>query len=259
MDECDAPTSPEIALKEMEALEAIKEDICQWLTRIMHIAITPSSFMDHLDNGVVLCQLARLTQEAANKSQELPASVPIKCNDKAVSGSFQARDNASNFISWCRDFGVEEAVVFESNGLVDHSDEKRVVLCLLDVARFADRVGISPPELVRMEREIEELDSASPLLTSNGDQRQGHLKQSQLSRKVLAMLSDCKCPPLQGMVVRDCGSGKFIVSGGRIRAHKTLYARLLSDRIMVRVGGGWDTLDHFLLVHDPCRIKQFIL
>ena len=24
---------------------------------------------------------------------------------------------------------------------------------------------------------------------------------------------------------------------------------------MVRVGGGWDTLDHFLLKHDPCRIK----
>ena len=23
---------------------------------------------------------------------------------------------------------------------------------------------------------------------------------------------------------------------------------------MVRVGGGWDTLDHFLLKHDPCRM-----
>ena len=23
---------------------------------------------------------------------------------------------------------------------------------------------------------------------------------------------------------------------------------------MVRVGGGWDTLNHFLLKHDPCRI-----
>ena len=24
---------------------------------------------------------------------------------------------------------------------------------------------------------------------------------------------------------------------------------------MVRVGGGWDTLDHFLLKHDACRIR----
>lgn len=25
---------------------------------------------------------------------------------------------------------------------------------------------------------------------------------------------------------------------------------------MVRVGGGWDTLKHFLLEHDPCRIER---
>ena len=25
---------------------------------------------------------------------------------------------------------------------------------------------------------------------------------------------------------------------------------------MVRVGGGWKSLDHFLLVHDPCRIEE---
>ena len=29
--------------------------------------------------------------------------------------------------------------------------------------------------------------------------------------------------------------------------------QVLSDRVLVRVGGGWDTLDHFLLKHDPCR------
>lgn len=34
------------------------------------------------------------------------------------------------------------------------------------------------------------------------------------------------------------------------------YIQLLSDRLMVRVGGGWDTLDHFLLKHDPCRIHS---
>lgn len=25
--------------------------------------------------------------------------------------------------------------------------------------------------------------------------------------------------------------------------------------MMVRVGGGWDTLDHFLLRHDPCQVR----
>lgn len=35
--------------------------------------------------------------------------------------------------------------------------------------------------------------------------------------------------------------------------------QMLSDRIMVRVGGGWKSLDHFLLVHDPCRIEEMRL
>ena len=26
---------------------------------------------------------------------------------------------------------------------------------------------------------------------------------------------------------------------------------------MVRVGGGWDTLDNYLLSHDPCRVALF--
>mgnify|MGYP002715769414 CR=1 FL=1 len=25
--------------------------------------------------------------------------------------------------------------------------------------------------------------------------------------------------------------------------------------MMVRVGGGWDTLEHFLLRHDPCQVR----
>ena len=31
---------------------------------------------------------------------------------------------------------------------------------------------------------------------------------------------------------------------------------MLSDRVMVRVGGGWETLEHFLLKHDPCRLDN---
>jgi hypothetical protein len=34
--------------------------------------------------------------------------------------------------------------------------------------------------------------------------------------------------------------------------------QLLKDRhVMVRVGGGWDTLVHYLLTHDPCKITEF--
>ena len=26
---------------------------------------------------------------------------------------------------------------------------------------------------------------------------------------------------------------------------------------MVRVGGGWDTMEHYLATHDPCKILEF--
>ena len=218
-DECDAPVNPEIEAKEMEALEAIKEDICKWLTKVMQIDITPTTFMEVLDNGVVLCKLAALIQDAAGKvqsdgSKEIPTvpSSPVKCNERAVSNSFQARDNVSNFTNWCCKLGVEEAVIFESEGVVLHKDEKRVILCLLDVARFGYHLDISPPELVRMEREIDELDSGElsqdiPVTTTSADtaqisgdssgaviteakqsrkvhQHRSHPKQSELSKKV---------------------------------------------------------------------------
>ena len=93
-------------------------------------------------------------------------------------------------------------------------------------------------------------------------------------------MHECTCK--HSIQVRNCGKGKFIVQPNPHTERKiTLYARvsacqlgisggdecmtvelyacvsqLLTDRVMVRVGGGWDTLDHFLLKHDPCRLQN---
>ncbi len=164
-----------LAMEEKEALEAIKGDLCQWLSKpdVMALDISPASFLHALDSGVVLCRLATLVQEGAKVCQasgkKLPVLVPMgPLNYKAIkatrsSAMFQAcaRDNAAQFIEWCRRLRVEEAVIFESVGLVEHRDEKRVILCLLDVARFAEKVGITPPQLVRLEKEIDMLEAQS--------------------------------------------------------------------------------------------------
>ena len=151
----------ELAIKEQEALEVIKQDVCQWLSKVLALKISPRSFMGALDTGVPLCALVSTIQASKTASEEagrhLEVSIPmdsLKCNPKAESGSFFARDNTANFIAWCRQLGVEEAVIFESDGLVERRDEKRVILCLLDVARYAEKVGIAPPQLVEMERDI---------------------------------------------------------------------------------------------------------
>lgn len=165
-----------LAEEEKEALEAIKADICQWLGKqdVLSLDVTPASFLPVLESGVQLCKLAGLVQEGARRHQtdgSGPAvRVPLEPlawkQTKAGRGTamFQAssRDNAALFIRWCRELGVEEAVIFESVGLVEHTDEKRVILCLLDVARFAERVGIVPPQLVQLEREIDLLESDPP-------------------------------------------------------------------------------------------------
>ena len=175
-----ARVQAELAAKEREALEAIKEDLCEWLSKTLELKIASQSFMQVLESGVTLCRLASLVQQSAKSATEsgrkLDFKVPpdsIRYNSKAEPGSFLARDNAANFIDWCRKLGVEEAVIFESEGLVLHKDEKRVILCLLDVARFADKVGISPPQLVKFEREFESLERQSISSEAEGEEERG--------------------------------------------------------------------------------------
>ncbi|KAF8562536.1 hypothetical protein P879_05958 [Paragonimus westermani] len=70
-----------------------------------------------------------------------------------------ARDNVSCFIQWCKDLGIPQTVLFETTGLVHRTEEKNVLLTLMELARIASRFGLSDlPELVRMEREIDALE-----------------------------------------------------------------------------------------------------
>ena len=160
---------------EREALAAIKADLAEWLSRILDAPLlTAEGFMSGLDTGVLLCRLAQRIQTRASELQEEQGKgaappptleVPmgrVACFKEAEKESFYARDNASNFISWCRQLGVGEAVLFESEGLVMHRDERRVVLCLLEVARrAAARLRLPTPNLIRMEMEMDQESVAS--------------------------------------------------------------------------------------------------
>jgi hypothetical protein len=77
----------------------------------------------------------------------LPAAKP---------GTFFARDNVSNFISWCRrGLCVLECLLFETDDLILRKNEKHVILCLLEVARRGAKFGMLAPMLVQLEREID--------------------------------------------------------------------------------------------------------
>ncbi|GFY45948.1 growth arrest-specific protein 2 [Trichonephila inaurata madagascariensis] len=272
-----------IAMKQEQHLIPLKEDLADWLNKTLEVEdITASNFMDKLDNGVIICKLARLIQQKAEECKrrglitEPVPSVRFKCWENAKSESFYARDNADNFIRWCRKFGVHEAVIFESDGLVLHTQPRTVVLCLLELGRIASKFDIEPPGLVQLEKEIDaqeddrSSDGLSPLSTGSsspnlwhrshpqhaapkqallhttllrGDQKH---KPSELDKKVMKIANNvCKD---QTQITR-ISEGKYCIGG------KNVFVRLLKGRhVMVRVGGGWDTLEHFLSRHEPCQV-----
>ncbi|KFM74671.1 Growth arrest-specific protein 2, partial [Stegodyphus mimosarum] len=301
-----------IAMKQEQHLIPLKEDLADWLNKTLDVEdITAENFMDKLDNGVIICKLARLIQQKAEEckrrgliTESIP-SVRFKCWENAKSESFYARDNTENFIRWCRKFGVHEAVLFESDGLVLHTQPRTVVLCLLELGRIASKYDIEPPGLVQLEKEIDEQEEdrssdglsslstgSSPtlvrsrtesVLSLTSSNRSGSLlsptspdsgiayyhnnrprnrlsytppsttappkkqhKPSELDKKVMKIANNvCKD---QTQITR-ISEGKYCIGG------KNVFVRLLKGRhVMVRVGGGWDTLEHFLSRHEPCQV-----
>ncbi|XP_046446999.1 GAS2-like protein 3 isoform X9 [Daphnia pulex] len=306
-------------------LEPLREDLADWLNKILDLDyLTSSNFMDMLDTGVLICHLARriqaiakdvvtsrsralfggdaadatskydgasaaallngssdnvkqaqqylqaLLRSANNQANLLAAAkaVPqgrVRCWERAAKGSFFSRENACNFLNFCRQLGIHENLLFESEDLVLHGQPRNVILCLLELGRVAGRLGMEPPGLVQLEREVDlqierQADevSSSPSSPTNSYGRLPFSRPiknpSELDKKVehflLKSQAECRCAE------KYCDRLKiYKISEGLYRiGDRNVFIRLFKDRhVMVRVGGGWDTLEHYLIRHDPCR------
>ena len=145
-------------------LMAMKEDLAEWLSSFMNDDLNAINFIDKLDNGVLLCEHANIVQKHAevyvathdaDRKMRIPSKSAYFRQKGAFKGSFIARDNVANFISWCRELGIPDVVLFETEDLVLRKNEKTVVLTLLELARKAAKFGVKPPQIVELEEEID--------------------------------------------------------------------------------------------------------
>ncbi|XP_050620866.1 GAS2-like protein 2 [Macaca thibetana thibetana] len=243
-------------------LEAMKEDLAEWLRDLYGLDIDSTNFLQVLETGLVLCRHANAVTDAAlaflaeapARAQKIPMPrVGVSCNAAAQPGTFQARDNVSNFIQWCRkEMGIQEVLMFETEDLVQRKNVKNVLLCLLELGRRAWRFGVAAPTLVQLEEEIEEevrrelaLPPPDPLPPAPPRRQPCHFRN--LDQMVQNLVSQCTCP-VQFSVVK-VSEGKYRVGD----SNTLIFIRILRNNVMVRVGGGWDTLGHYLDKHDPCR------
>ncbi|XP_023824138.1 GAS2-like protein 2A [Salvelinus sp. IW2-2015] len=244
-----------------EYLYAMKEDLAEWLRDLYDIDIDVNNIVEALETGAVLCSHANNVTRVAGefiqkygmvRQVQLPTNGVTFVNS-AQPETFLARDNISNFISWCRKhMNIKDVLMFETDDLVLRKNEKNFVLCLLEVARRASRFGMAAPVLIQLEQEIEEeireelelpLEETPPLAKP---QRRTSNTQN-LDEMVQYLISRCTCPTQFPM---------FKVSEGKYRVGDSstlIFVRILRNHVMVRVGGGWDTLEHYLDKHDPCR------
>ncbi|XP_008846351.1 GAS2-like protein 2 [Nannospalax galili] len=243
-------------------LEAMKEDLAEWLRDLYGLDIDADNFLQVLETGLVLCRHANTVTEAAlaflaeapDQAQRIPMPrAGVFCNGAAQPGTFQARDNVSNFIQWCRkEMGIQEVLMFETEDLVLRKNVKNVILCLLELGRRAWRFGVAAPTLVHLEEEIDEelrcelaLPAPNPPLLAPPVRQSCHFRN--LDQMVQSLVSHCTCPVQFSMV--KISEGKYQVGD----SNTLIFIRILRSHVMVRVGGGWDTLGHYLDKHDPCR------
>ncbi|XP_043925668.1 GAS2-like protein 2A [Protopterus annectens] len=262
-----------------EYLFAMKEDLAEWLNTLYDLDMQVDNFLEVLETGYVLCQHANNVNQIARefeqshplaiKTLKIPRGEVVFQARNVTPGSFFARDNISNFIRWCRqELAIPDVLMFETNDLVLKRNEKHIVLCLLEVARRGSKFGMLAPTLIQMEEEIEEeirnhlsLDDSNrpeeeerehefkyrpPIYPQKAPQR-SLCDFKNLDELVREILGCCMCPSQFPMV--KVSEGKYKVGD----SSALIFVRVLRSHVMVRVGGGWDTLQHYLDKHDPCR------
>eukprot|EP00045_Choanoeca_perplexa_P011833 m.126876 g.126876 ORF g.126876 m.126876 type:complete len:1422 (+) comp15786_c0_seq1:74-4339(+) len=155
----------------------MKEDITDWINRILDREIEPELLIEELKTGVLLVQLARYIESNGQQGEEVDLSkvknvhksrslwpqlrrrvgdgtAKLPCHSN-VAVPFFALDNVDTFVKWCRKLGLREELLFESTNVAEGSPEIKILNVLMSVAHLAAYVGLESTELVMMGLEVD--------------------------------------------------------------------------------------------------------
>ncbi|XP_063675089.1 microtubule-associated protein futsch-like isoform X17 [Bolinopsis microptera] len=245
-----------------DPLLPFKEDLAEWLYKMIRAEIQPNRFFPELQSGVHLCKLGIHMQRMAVKYRkehpEDTSLVPSKppslkyANATRKSPPFYCRDNISNFLDWSIEFGVKHSCRFETDDLTLRKNDRQIILHLMEVGRLGVRHGIEPPTLIKIEMELEEPlpepePEPEPEPTPEEPKPKPKKGVSFLDEQVQACAAECNCSI--PFTVNRVSEGRYKVGEGR----SIVFVRVLRSHVMVRVGGGWETLSAYFSKMDPCR------
>jgi hypothetical protein len=128
-----------------------KTALVEWINFILVLnQLSVDNFFFLLENGCYLCELANYIIEEINKKSEIITS-KLKINIACESGSSKAMDNISNFINWCNNaVKIKNYCMFETNDLLLSKNSKNIIICLIEVARFANLHGLWLPTRLKL-------------------------------------------------------------------------------------------------------------
>ncbi|KAG5846184.1 hypothetical protein ANANG_G00147110 [Anguilla anguilla] len=219
-----------LSVRHEASLVPMQEDLAIWLTGILGEEVQAERFMEELDSGARLCQLASELQRRVAQSCHPEERWEERRLPRLVLRPGQHRQ----LPALVPRLGIDETFLFESEGLVLHKEPRQVCLCLLEIGRIVSKFGVEPPALVKLEKEIEleesRLLSSSPapaVKTFTVCCQHGGLYQA-----VQDMAQDPPCNCANRLSIEYLSEGRYRLGD------KILFIRMLHGKhVMVRVGG----------------------
>lgn len=101
---------------------------------ILHEPVPSGSLLESLKDGIVLCRLAN----AINGADSPPDKPPL-ISYKQTSIPFMQMDQISQFLQFCRQYGVPEDELFQTVDLYEEKDPAIVYQTLKSLSRYANK------------------------------------------------------------------------------------------------------------------------